>query len=59
MHVTQIQFEWDEIKAVANERKHGVTFEVASTVFRDSQFLTTADLGHSETDERWFNWLGE
>ena len=31
----QIQFEWDEIKAAANERKHGITFEVASTVFRD------------------------
>jgi uncharacterized protein len=51
----QFQFEWDDIKATANERKHGVTFEVASTVFRDSQLLTIADLEHSETEERWFS----
>jgi uncharacterized protein len=50
----QIQFEWDEIKAASNVRKHGVTFEAASTVFRDPQLLTTADLAHSETEERWF-----
>jgi uncharacterized DUF497 family protein len=51
----QIQFEWDEIKAAANVRKHGVTFETASTVFLDPQLLTTADLAHSETEERWFS----
>jgi hypothetical protein len=26
------QFDWDEAKADANARKHGVTFELASTV---------------------------
>ena len=51
----QIQFEWDEIKAAANERKHGVTFEVASTVFRDPRLLTASDVAHSETEERWFS----
>jgi hypothetical protein len=51
----QFQFEWDEIKAAANARKHGVTFDLASTVFRDPQLLTTADLEHSETEERWFS----
>jgi uncharacterized DUF497 family protein len=51
----QVQFEWDEIKAATNARKHGITFEVASTVFRDPQLLTTADLGHGETEERWFS----
>jgi uncharacterized DUF497 family protein len=51
----QILFDWDENKAAANERKHGVTFEVASTVFRDPQLLTTSDLVHSETEERWFS----
>jgi uncharacterized DUF497 family protein len=51
----QFQFEWDEIKAAANERKHGVTFELASTVFRDPRLLTTPDLEHSETEERWFS----
>jgi uncharacterized protein len=28
-------FEWDEDKNAANEDKHGVTFEEASTVFAD------------------------
>jgi uncharacterized DUF497 family protein len=51
----QYQFEWDDVKAVANARKHGVTFEVASTVFRDPQLLTVADLEHGETEERWFS----
>jgi len=43
LNKNQFQFEWDEIKAAANARKHGVTFEVASTVFRDPQLLTVAD----------------
>ena len=55
MNERQIQFEWDEIKAATNVRKHGVTLEVASTVFRDPQLLTTADLEHSEIEDRWFS----
>jgi uncharacterized protein len=47
------QFEWDEVKA--NARKHGVTFELASTVFHDPRLLTVADLEHSGTEERWFS----
>lgn len=49
------QFEWDEVKADANARKHGVTFELASTVFHDPNLLTVADLEHSNTEERWFS----
>ncbi len=49
------QFEWDEAKADANARKHGVSFGLASTVFRDPRLLTIADLEHSETEERWFS----
>jgi uncharacterized DUF497 family protein len=49
------QFEWDEVKADANARKHGVTFDLASTVFHDSRLLTVADLEHSETEDRWFS----
>jgi uncharacterized DUF497 family protein len=51
----QFQFEWDEIKAAANVRKHGVSFELASTVFNDPRLLTIADLEHSEAEERWFS----
>lgn len=49
------QFEWDKAKAAANERKHGVKFELASSVFRDPRLLTVADMEHSETEERWFS----
>jgi uncharacterized protein len=49
------QFEWDEVKADANSRKHGVTFDLASTVFLDQRLLTVADLEHSDTEERWFS----
>lgn len=51
----QFQFEWDEIKALANARKHGVSFDLARTVFNDPLLLTVADLEHSETEERWFS----
>jgi uncharacterized DUF497 family protein len=30
-----VRFEWDEEKARANRRKHGVSFEEAKTVFDD------------------------
>jgi len=51
----QFQFEWDEIKAAANLSKHGVSFDLASTVFNDPRLLTVADLSHSEIEERWFS----
>ena len=49
------QLEWDVAKADANARKHGITFELASTVFFDPNLLTVADVEHSETEERWFS----
>jgi uncharacterized protein len=32
-------FEWDEAKAAENQRKHGVSFEEAVTVFDDPLFV--------------------
>jgi uncharacterized protein len=55
VNARSFQFEWDEVKAGANALKHGVTFELASTVFHDPRLLTVADLEHSETEERWFS----
>ena len=55
MNARPFQFEWDEVKADANARKHGVTFDLASTVFHDPHLLTVADLEHSATEERWFS----
>jgi uncharacterized protein len=50
--VLPFHFEWDEAKADANARKHGVTFELASTVFHDPRLLTVADLHYRDTEER-------
>jgi uncharacterized DUF497 family protein len=36
-------FEWDEAKADANLKKHGVTFLEAATVFDDVDFLLNTD----------------
>jgi uncharacterized protein len=55
LHDRQFQFEWDEAKAVANVRKHGVSFDLALTIFNDPILLTVADLEHSATEERWFS----
>src|SRR5260370_36862613 len=39
------QFEWDEAKADANASKHGVTFELASTIFFDPNLITVGRCG--------------
>ena len=55
MNARPFQFEWDEVKADANARKHGVSFDLATTVFYDPRLLTVADLEHSATEDRWFS----
>ena len=45
-------FEWDDEKAEANLRKHGVAFEEAATVFGDALFLVFADPDHSQGEQR-------
>ena len=49
------QFDWSEAKAAINFRKHGVSFELASSVFNDPRILTVRDTEHSESEERWFS----
>ncbi len=51
-------FEWDESKAALNGRKHGVTFEEASTVFADPLSVTIYDPVHSDDEDRYIV-LGE
>ena len=55
MNEQHFQFDWSESKAASNIRKHGVSFELASSVFNDPQVLTVPDTGHSESEERWFS----
>lgn len=48
-----LKFEWDEHKNQINQRKHGVTFEEAATVFYDDEAMVVDDPDHSETEERF------
>jgi len=50
---TFFDFDWDPNKARTNLRKHGVSFRLATTVFRDPLALTILDDEHSEKEERW------
>ena len=47
-----MKFEWDEEKAASNQRKHGVSFEEASTAFADDLSLTGDDPDHSRDEHR-------
>jgi len=46
-------FDWDNNKNKSNQKKHGVSFEQATAVFRDPRALTLFDDEHSITEERW------
>jgi uncharacterized DUF497 family protein len=48
-----IRFEWDPKKATSNEKKHGVSFEEARTVFFDENAKLIEDPDHSEDEDRF------
>jgi uncharacterized protein len=48
-----VRFEWDARKAAANLRKHGISFEEASTALRDPQAATARDPDHSLGEQRF------
>jgi len=48
-----IRFEWDDSKATANFRKHGVSFEEAQSVFYDEFAVQFFDDEHSAHEERF------
>lgn len=50
--MTELRFEWDEAKNIANQRKHGVSFEEASQVFLDPLHVVVADRV-VDGEQRW------
>ena len=48
-----IRFEWDSRKSLSNKKKHGITFETASTVFGDPLSVTIQDPAHSIGENRF------
>ena len=50
-----LTFEWDEEKDLLNQRKHGVSFEEAKTIFNDPRSITIADEQHSDEEDRYLD----
>ena len=46
------RFAWDENKNRANRSKHGISFEIASLVFEDSNLITRKDR-EIDGEQRW------
>jgi hypothetical protein len=52
--VAKARFDWDERKNRENQRKHGVSFELAQLAFADPGRVIAEDLGHSEGEIRHY-----
>ena len=48
-----LRFEWDDRKSVQNERKHGVSFAEAQSVFSDENAVEFFDPDHSKDEDRF------
>ena len=48
----KIKFDWNIAKSISNLKKHGVSFELAITVFDDPQALIAPDEKHSTPMEK-------
>ncbi|MBC8185196.1 BrnT family toxin [candidate division KSB1 bacterium] len=48
-----IAFEWDKNKNILNQKKHGINFEEAKTVFYDDNARLIHDPDHSLNEDRF------
>jgi uncharacterized protein len=48
-----LEFEWNPAKAESNLKEHGVSFDDATTVFRDTLSITISDPDHSKSENRF------
>ncbi len=53
VHMTTLRFEWDSVKAGTNQKKHGVSFEEAQSVFADERARLIDDPDHSDDEDRF------
>ena len=51
--MTELRFEWDRRKEKANEKKHGISFDEARTVFYDENAIQFFDPDHSDDEDRF------
>lgn len=48
-----IKFEWDSAKVISNQKKHGISFEEAKSVFFDEFAVQFFDEANSESEDRF------
>ena len=51
--MSTLRFEWDDRKAAANLKKHGVSFDGAKSVFVDEHARLIDDPDHAEDEDRF------
>lgn len=51
--MSELKFEWDETKNLSNQKKHGISFGEAKTVFTDEFGRLIPDPDHSAYEERF------
>lgn len=52
--MNEMDFEWDEIKDLQNQNKHGVSFDEARCAFFDENRVIAEDLSHSQNENRHY-----
>ena len=50
-----LDFEWDPVKAELNLKEHRVSFDEATTIFRDTLSITISDPDHSGYEDRFID----
>ena len=48
-----MKFEWDQNKDIANQNKHGLSFNEAIEIFEDPLHISILDDRYSYFEERW------
>ena len=51
--MNHLRFEWDETKNASNQKKHGISFNEARTIFTDQFARLIADPDNSDDEERF------
>lgn len=50
----ETDFEWDEIKDLVNQHKHGVSFDDARYAFLDTKRVIAKNINHSQDEQRYY-----
>jgi uncharacterized protein len=56
--MSEARFEWDPVKDLTNQAKHGISFSEAQYAFQDPRRIIAEDLVHSTEHERRYFCFG-